>query len=136
GIASNAASPLLETVAFPVFLDSGPEAIAGSTRMGAGTAQKAALGMLSSLTMVRLGHVYDGFMVDLRADNAKLRRRAIETLMAISGGGEGEAADALDRAGGRVKTAALLLRGLDAAAAERALIAAGGNLRTAFGRLA
>jgi N-acetylmuramic acid 6-phosphate etherase len=135
GLSSNAASPLLKTVDVPIFLDTGPEVIAGSTRMGAGTAQKAALGMLSSLTMIRLGHVYDGFMVDLRADNAKLRQRAIETLTAILGCGEDEAADALDRAGGKVKKAALVLRGLQPAEAEHVLAAAGGNLRVALARL-
>jgi N-acetylmuramic acid 6-phosphate etherase len=135
GLSSNAASLLLKTVDVPVFLDTGPEVIAGSTRMGAGTGQKAALGLLSSLTMIRLGRVYDGFMVDLRADNAKLRRRAIETLTAILGCGADEAADALDRVGGKVKPAALLLRGLQPEEAERALAAVGGNLRAAFARL-
>src|SRR6516164_7842287 len=122
-------------VDIPIFLDTGAEVIVGSTRMGAGTAQKAALGILSSLVMIRLGHVYDGFMVDLRADNAKLRRRALQTLSAIAGCGEPEAADALDRAGGNLKKAALVLRGLAAADAGQALAAAGGNLRTALERL-
>jgi len=135
GIASNAASPLLKAVDMPIFLDTGAEVIVGSTRMGAGTAQKAALGILSSLVMIQLGHVYDGFMVDLRADNAKLRRRALQTLSAIAGCGEPEAADALDRAGGNLKKAALVLRGLAAADAGQALAAAGGNLRTALERL-
>jgi N-acetylmuramic acid 6-phosphate etherase len=135
GLASNASSLLLKAVDVPVFLDTGAEIIVGSTRMGAGTAQKAALGLLSSLAMIRLGHVYDGFMVDLRADNAKLRRRAVQTLVAIAGCAEPAAADALDRAGGKVKKAALVLRGLAPAEAELALAAAGGNLRTAFARL-
>ena len=120
----------------PVFLDTGPEVIAGSTRMGAGTAQKAALGMLSSLIMIRLGRVYDEFMADLRADNAKLRRRAVETLTAIAGCSAEQALNALDRAGGNVKKAALVLRGLQPAEAERTLAAAGDNLRTAFAGLA
>jgi N-acetylmuramic acid 6-phosphate etherase len=135
GISSSATSLLLRTVDVPVHLDTGPEAIVGSTRMGAGTAQKAALGLLSSLTMIRLGHVYDGFMVDLRADNAKLRRRAVGTLTAITGCSEDAAAAALDRAGGKVKRAALLLRGLAPADADDALAVAGGNLRAAFARL-
>jgi N-acetylmuramic acid 6-phosphate etherase len=135
GLASNATSLLLKTVNVPIFLDTGAEAIVGSTRMGAGTAQKAALGVLSSLVMIRLGHVYDGFMVDFRADNAKLRRRAVQALVAIAGCGEGEAAGALDRAGGNVKKAALVLRGLAPAEAGEALAAAGGNLRAALERL-
>jgi len=135
GLASNATSLLLKTVDVPILLDTGAEPIVGSTRMGAGTAQKAALGVLSSLVMIRLGHVYDGFMVDLRADNAKLRRRAVQTLVSIAGCGEGEAAGALDRAGGSVKKAALVLRGLAPADAGAALADAGGNLRTALERL-
>jgi N-acetylmuramic acid 6-phosphate etherase len=135
GLASNAASPLLRAVDIPIFLNTGAEVIVGSTRMGAGTAQKAALGMLSSLVMIRLGHVYDGFMVDLRADNAKLRRRAVQTLTAIVGCGDAEAADALDRAGGNVKKAALVLRGMAPTDAGQALAAAGGNLRAALERL-
>ena len=81
--------------------------------------------------MIRLGHVYDGLMVNLRTDNAKLRRRAVETLAAITGAGEGEAAAALDRAGGRVKAAALRFsRGARPPAGGRAdaRTAAGGNL--------
>ena len=82
GLANNREAPLLGAVDVPVFLDSGAEVIVGSTRMGAGTAQKAALGLLSSLAMIRLGHVYDGLMVNLRVDNAKLRKRAVTTLAA------------------------------------------------------
>ena len=81
GLANNADAPLLDAVDIPVLLDSGPEVIVGSTRMGAGTAQKAALGMISSLAMIRLGHVLDGLMVNLKVDNAKLRRRAIRILV-------------------------------------------------------
>ena len=135
GLANNRDAPLLAEVDVPVFLDSGPEIIVGSTRMGAGTAQKAALGLISSLAMIRLGHIYDGLMVNLRIDNAKLRKRALTTLATITGAGEAEAEAALDRAGGKVKAAALLLRGLDLAEAERTLNAAHGNLRTALASL-
>lgn len=132
GIASNAGTPLLEAAEIPVLLDSGPEVIVGSTRMGAGTAQKAALNLISTLTMIRLGHVYDGLMVSLRADNEKLRARAIRTLTHITGCGEEEAAEALLKAGGAVKPAALMLRGVSLPEAERLLEEAGGNLRTAL----
>jgi N-acetylmuramic acid 6-phosphate etherase len=71
-------------------------------------------------------------MIDLRADNAKLRRRAVHTLVAIAGCAEPEAADALDRAGGSVKRAALILRGLAPGDAGQRLAAAGGNLRAAL----
>ena len=68
-----------------VLLDAGPEVISGSTRMGAGTAQKAALNMLSTLVGVRLGHVYDGLMVNVKADNDKLRGRAARIVTTIHG---------------------------------------------------
>jgi len=136
GLADNPDSPLLKAAEIPVLLDSGPEIIVGSTRMGAGTAQKAALGLLSSLTMIRLGHIYDGLMVNLRVDNHKLQRRALATLMHITGCSPEAAVGALERCDGRVKDAALLLRGVAPADVARKLAAAGGNLRTALGGLA
>ena len=132
GIANNAGAPLLAEVEIPVLLESGPEVIVGSTRMGAGTAQKAALNLISTLAMIRLGHVYDGLMVNLRADNRKLAGRSVRMLRHITGAGEAEAAEALARADGSVKRAALLLRGLSPGDAEAALDAARGNLRTAL----
>src|SRR5438445_648529 len=72
GIANNPETPLLEESDHPILLDSGAEVINGSTRMGAGTAEKAALNLLTTLAMIRLGHVYDGLMVGLRVENAKL----------------------------------------------------------------
>lgn len=136
GVASNAGTPLLKEADIPVLLDSGPEVIVGSTRMGAGTAQKAALNLISTLTMIRLGHVYDGLMVSLRADNMKLRARAIRTLCHIAGCGEEEAAAALIETGGSIKPAALMLRGVTLPEAERMLDAAGDNLRVALTRAA
>ena len=135
GIANNRTAPLLAGVDIPIFLDTGPEAIVGSTRMNAGTAQKAALNMLSSLTMIHLGHVHDGMMVNLRADNAKLRRRALATVMRIAGCSENEAGRALDRAHGHIKAATLIARGIEPAEAERLLAANKGNLRAALARL-
>lgn len=132
GIANNAGAPLLAEVDIPVLLESGPEVIVGSTRMGAGTAQKAALNLISTLAMIRLGHVYDGLMVNLRADNRKLAGRSIRMLRHITGASEADATDALARADGSVKRAALLLRGLSSEAADAALGAARGNLRTAL----
>ena len=134
GIASNAGTPLLQAVDVPILLDSGPEVIVGSTRMGAGTAQKAALNLISTLAMIRLGHVHDGLMVSLRADNMKLRARAIRTLRHITGCNEDEAAAALRQAGGSVKPAALILRGASLYEAERMLLDAGDNLRAALTR--
>ncbi|HET7717860.1 MAG TPA: N-acetylmuramic acid 6-phosphate etherase [Bauldia sp.] len=134
GIASNAETPLLRAADVPILLDSGPEMIVGSTRMGAGTAQKVALNLISTLTMIRLGHVYDGLMVSLRADNLKLRGRAIRILRHITGSSEEAAADALGRCGGRIKPAVLVLKGHSPEEAESILAEYGGNLRAALGR--
>jgi N-acetylmuramic acid 6-phosphate etherase len=135
GLASNAAAPLLARVDQPVFLDTGPEVIGGSTRMGAGTAQKAALGILSSLVMIRLGRVHDGLMVDLRIDNEKLRRRAVAIVMQIAGCGAEAAAAALEAAGDSVKLAVLVARGATPARARDLVAAADGNLRKALALL-
>ncbi len=134
-IANNPDTDLLTACDCPVLLDTGPEVIAGSTRLGAGTAQKAALGMLSTLVMVRLGHVMDGLMVSMVATNAKLRDRAARMLQAITGADEATVRRALDAADGQVKTAALIVRGLDRDEADRRLDAAGGNLRQALAGL-
>jgi N-acetylmuramic acid 6-phosphate etherase len=112
----------------------GPEVIAGSTRLKAGTAQKLVLNMLSTLAMVQLGKVYGNLMVDLRATNEKLRRRAVRIVAAACGVPERDAAAALDAAGGRVPVAVLMVAaktGADDAA--RRLERAGGNLRRALG---
>ncbi len=84
---------------------------AGSTRMGAGTAQKIALNLLSTLMAVHLGHVHDGYMVNLIADNIKLRERAARIVSAISACDIGDAAKLLEASGGSVKSAILLAAG-------------------------
>lgn len=76
GIACNPEAPIFQDVTVAIGLLSGAEVLAGSTRMGAGTAQKAALNLLSTLTAVKLGHVHEGMMVNVRAENEKLRARA------------------------------------------------------------
>ncbi len=134
-IANNADAPLFQQADVPILLDTGAEIIGGSTRMNAGTAQKSALNLLSSLLMVRLGHVYDGLMVSLNVSNEKLRQRALAILMRITSCAREAAAAALDACGGRVKPAALVLAGLDAGDAEQALRDSGGNLRTALAKL-
>jgi len=101
--------------------------------MGAGTAQKIALNMLSSLTAVHLGHVHDGYMVNLHADNAKLRERATRIVAAITGRERAEAARLLEESGGAVKIAVLLGAGVkDAAAARHILERTGQKLRPAL----
>src|SRR5499427_1476701 len=130
-IANNKDTPLLAEADHPVWLDTGPEPIAGSTRMKAGTAQRIALNLLSSLVMIRLGRVYRGLMVDLKAVNKKLIRRSEKILLELSGRNREEVQDALRRSGGDVKTALLLLEGCDLDEASRLLHRSGGQLRTA-----
>jgi N-acetylmuramic acid 6-phosphate etherase len=132
GIANNRGTPLLTQADHGIWLDTGPEAIAGSTRMKAGTAQKITLNLLSSLVMIRLGRVFGGLMVDVQATNAKLVRRSENMLMHLTDRGRAEVRDALKRAGGSVKLAVLLLQGCDLAEAEVALDRAGGQLRAAL----
>jgi N-acetylmuramic acid 6-phosphate etherase len=132
GIANNRGAPLLEAADHAIWLDTGPEAIAGSTRMKAGTAQKIALNLISSLVMIRLGRVFGGLMVDVQATNAKLVRRSENMLMHLTDRGRAEVRDALKRAGGSVKLAVLLLQGCEVAEAEAALERAGGQLRAAL----
>lgn len=131
GIANNRDAPLLREADCPVWLDTGPEAIAGSTRMKAGTAQRAALTLLSSTVMIRLGHVYRGLMVGMRPANAKLARRGETILMSLSGSDRTAARAALDRAGGDIKTALLLLEGCEPDEATAILDRAGGHLNQA-----
>jgi N-acetylmuramic acid 6-phosphate etherase len=87
----------------------GPEVIAGSTRLKAGTAQKLVLNMISTITMVRLGKTFGNVMVDLQATNEKLRARALRVVMLITGRTAEEASEALTAAGGSAKAAILLL---------------------------
>jgi N-acetylmuramic acid 6-phosphate etherase len=131
-IANNADAPMLNAADRPILLETGPEVISGSTRMNAGTAQKAVLNMLSSLTMIRLNRVHDGMMVDLRVQNAKLRDRAIGILMSITGATKDAAATALAACNDRIKPAALVLAGHTPAEAERILSQVGGSLRAAL----
>ena len=85
GIANNHGTPILSEADCAIWLDTGPEPIAGSTRMKAGTAQRVALNLLSSLMMIRLGRVHEGLMVDLQAINAKLARRSENILIRLTG---------------------------------------------------
>ncbi len=134
-IANNPGAPMLKLADHPILLETGAEIISGSTRMNAGTAQKATLGLLSSLTMIRLHRIYDGMMVDMRVQNAKLRERAIGMLVNIAGCDRAEAAEALKRAGDRIKPAALILNGVAPDEADRILQATGGDLRAALGQV-
>ncbi|GLY68622.1 N-acetylmuramic acid 6-phosphate etherase [Amycolatopsis taiwanensis] len=115
-------------------VDTGPEAIAGSTRMKAGTAQKVILTSFSTAAMIKLGRTYSNLMVSLRATNAKLRGRTIRILREATGASEQDCADALVEAGGDLKVALVhLLCGVDSATAISLLEANGGRVRDTLG---
>lgn len=135
GFANVAGSPLLTLAHLPVLLDTGAEIVSGSTRMGAGTAQKAALNLMSVLVGIRLGHVHDGYMVNVLADNAKLRDRAAGIVAAVAAVDAATARTALAATEGAVKPAVLVARGLSPDAAAAALDAADGHLSRAFATL-
>ncbi len=117
----------------PIEVVVGPEFIAGSTRLKAGTAQKLVLNMLSTLTMVRLGRTYGNLMVDVRVTNAKLRDRATRIVEQVAGVDHVAAAAALAEAGDDAKVAVTMLRtGTNADGARDRLAAAGGHLRRAL----
>ena len=111
----------------------GPEVLAGSTRLKAGTAQKLVLNMLSTVTMIRLGKTYAGLMVDVSPANEKLRARVRRIVAEATGAEEEEVTRALGEADGEAKVAIVsLLGGVDADAARQRLAAAGGNVRLAL----
>ncbi|NIH78101.1 N-acetylmuramic acid 6-phosphate etherase [Amycolatopsis viridis] len=116
-----------------IAVDTGPEVIAGSTRMKAGSAQKILLTAFSTATMIKLGRTYSNLMVSLRATNAKLRGRTLRILSEATGADEQEAAHALAEADGDLKVALVhLLSGVDSATAAEMLAANGGHVREAL----
>ena len=131
-VANNADAPIFAAARHKILVETGSEAVAGSTRMNAGTAQKIVLNLFSTAVMVRMGRVYRGLMVDMQARNAKLRRRAAVIVRQIVGCPESEAARHLEQANGDVKTAILLGFGLSGGDAEQLLKRHGGNLRAAI----
>jgi len=132
GIANNRSTPILDEADCPIWLDTGAEPIAGSTRMKAGTAQRVTLNLISTLVMIRLGRVHEGLMIDVQAINAKLVERSENILRRLSGRGSAEAHDALARADGNIKVAMLLLQGCSVDRAHELLDQAGGRLRAAL----
>ena len=135
-LANVAGSPLLKVADIAVLLDTGPEVIAGSTRMGAGTAQKIALNLLSTLTAMHLGHVQDGYMVNLTADNAKLRDRAVGIVARLANVPPARATTALAETDGDVKTAILIASGARSRIeAVSLLVDSGGHLGPALAAL-
>src|SRR5947207_4593048 len=131
-VANNPDAPLFQVARHRILADTGSEVIAGSTRMKAGTAQKIILNLFSTAVMVKMGRVYRGLMVDMRARNAKLRRRAATIVSEIVRCPESDAARHLEQADGDVKTAILIGFGLGRIEAAQLLQRHGGNLRSAI----
>ena len=129
-----AGSPLGSACDLEIAPAVGPEVIAGSTRLKAGTAQKLVLNMLSTLAMVQLGKVYGNLMVGLHATNEKLRRRAIRIVAAAAAVPERDAAEALAASGGQVPVAIVMLAAHTTPEEATARLArAGGSVRRALG---
>ena len=134
GITCNRGTPLSRAAQIAIVAETGPEAIAGSTRLKAGTAQKLILNLLSTGAMIRLGRVYDNWMVGVAQTNRKLRVRALSILRQATGARQAAARRALAAARGDLRVALVMLkRGLSARDAEFALAAAAGDLSTALG---
>jgi N-acetylmuramic acid 6-phosphate etherase len=131
-VANNPGAPLFDVARHRILVESGPEVIAGSTRMKAGTAQKIVLNLFSTAVMVKLSRVYNGLMVHMRARNAKLRRRAETIVNQIVGCSPEDAARLVKQAEGDVKIAVLLGFGLRTEDADNVLKRHDGNLRTAI----
>lgn len=135
GLANNPGTAVLAASDHPILLDTGAELISGSTRLKAGTAQKMALNAFSSALMVRLNKVYGNLMVDMKASNAKLVRRAVALTMRAAGVDEASARQALEACDFSVKTAVvMLLKQVPADQALRLLQAHAGSVRQALAR--
>jgi N-acetylmuramic acid 6-phosphate etherase len=132
GISSNPVAELSRYVDRAIELVAGPEIIAGSTRLKAGTAQKVVLNVISTVAMVRVGKTFGNLMVDVRATNVKLRDRARRIVAEATGASPTDAGRALDAAGGDVKVAiVMLLTGVTAPEAADRLRAHAGVVRAA-----
>lgn len=133
GLACNADTPLAGLADISIAPVVGPEVVTGSTRLKAGTAQKMVLNMLSTGTMVLLGKTFGNLMVDVRATNAKLRRRAVEIVSRVTARDTMAAAELLHTCGDEVKTAIVVGRmDVTPARARELLTVSGGVLRAAL----
>lgn len=129
GLSCSPNARLLHTADVGVLIATGPEVVAGSTRMKAGTAQKVTLNMLSTALMIRLGHTWRGQMVDMRIVNAKLVKRAHRMVQHLAGCSEAEAINALEQAQGSIKLAILVCFGFSPQEGRTVLAQHNGNLR-------
>lgn len=132
-ITSNPRAPIAVHADLTIAVDTGPEAVAGSTRMKAGTAQKLVLNCISTAVMIRLGRTYSNLMITIEPTNGKLGERAVRILAEATGMTEGPCRAALERAGGKLPVAlVMLLRDVTPAAATELLRRAGGSVRAAL----
>jgi N-acetylmuramic acid 6-phosphate etherase len=131
-IGNNPGAPLIAAAEHGLLAETGSELVAGSTRMKAGTAQKAVLNLFSTATMLRCGRVYRGLMVDMRISNEKLLKRGRAMVRDLAGVDDRTAEAALDAAGRNIKAAVLIAGGASAEQAVDRLGANEGNLRRAL----
>jgi len=135
-VTSSQGAPINELADVPIVVETGPEIVAGSTRMKAGTAQKLVLNMLTTAAMIRLGMVHDGYMIGVQPTSRKLRRRAVGIVGGVADVSPEEAEEALDGAGGDIKAAVLMAKtGVNLEEAKRVLGEAGGILRLALEKM-
>ena len=133
GLTCNPNSEISKIVDCPIEIDSGPELLAGSTRLKSGTAQKLVLNMISTITMVRLGKTFGNLMVDLQITNGKLKDRAIRIIEKATGASRTLSEKALTDSGHEVKVAILmLLLDIDAESARERLRASQNRVREAL----
>jgi N-acetylmuramic acid 6-phosphate etherase len=133
-VTANRRSPLAKAAQIAITPDVGPEVLTGSTRLKAGTAQKMVLNMLSTATMVRLGHAYENLMIDLTKTNSKLRNRAKRILMEATGKSVSDVEHALRKSKHNLRVALIMLkRRISPDHAQSTLEAADGDLRRALG---
>lgn len=131
GVTCNPQSEISKYVDHAIEVDTGPEVLAGSTRLKAGTAQKLVLNMISTAVMINLGKTFGNLMVDLQIANEKLRYRAIRIIQAATHCDEGVAERALHESGNQVKVAiVMILLGISRLSAEAALAQADSRIRT------
>ena len=134
GVTANRQSPIARIAEITIAPHTGPELIAGSTRMKAGTAQKMVLNTLSTAAFVGIGRVYNNWMVDVALTNRKLRERGLRILQEATGASGSRAAQALAQSGGKMRIALVILKtGAGVQEARRRLRQAGGDLRRALG---
>lgn len=133
-VTANRRSPLARSAAIAITPEVGPEILAGSTRLKAGTSQKMVLNMLSTAVMVRLGHAYDNLMIDMGEANEKLRERAQWILKEASDKDVSAVTRALRQSGHELRSALIMLkREVSAKQARKILRESRGNLRKALG---